>query len=80
MGKIIPSRGLRQGDSLSPFIFIICSEVLSRILMREENLKKIHGLKIARKCPPITHLMFVDDLVFLVLHLLKKLRICKGAW
>jgi hypothetical protein len=47
-GKLFPSKGLRQGDSLSPFLFILSSEILSRLLLREENLGSLHGIKIAR--------------------------------
>lgn len=63
MGNITPNRGIRQGDPLSPFIFIICAEVLSRILMREEETGGIQGAKIAKNCTPITHMMFADDVV-----------------
>ncbi len=56
-------RGLRQGDPLSPFMFIMGTEVLSRLLLRGENTGQIHGIKAARGCTPITHLMFADDLL-----------------
>jgi hypothetical protein len=44
---------LRQGEPLSPFQFILGSEVLSRLLYKEESLGNIRGLKIARNNPAI---------------------------
>ncbi|XP_060972517.1 uncharacterized protein LOC115704639 [Cannabis sativa] len=61
--KFSPQCGLRQGDPLSPFIFLLCQEVLSKILHREENRGKFHGIKISRNAPPISHLMFADDTI-----------------
>lgn len=63
MGWFTAERGLRQGDPLSPYLFILCGEVLSRILLKMEDLKLIHGVKIGPSCDPISHLMFVDDLI-----------------
>lgn len=55
--------GLRQGGPISPFLFILCTKVLSRLLARSEARRKIEGLKISRENPQISHLLFVDDLI-----------------
>lgn len=46
-GKVIPSRGVRQGDPLSPFLFILCFEFLSRSLTNLINLGEVQGVKLA---------------------------------
>ena len=56
-------RGLRQGDPLSPFLFILGSKVLSRLRKREELFGNIRGLNIAKNNPAIHHLLFADDLL-----------------
>ena len=55
------SRGIRQGNPLSPFLFILAAEGLGRLLknMRVEN--KIHGLSLTEGMDPQTHQQFVDD-------------------
>ena len=62
-GFFHPQRGLRQGDPLSLFLFIMGTEVLSRLLPKAENTGQIHGIRVARGITPITHLMFADDLL-----------------
>lgn len=56
-----PERGLRQGDPLSPYIFILCANVLSGLLLSKISNKMLHGLKVARQAPQISHMFFVDD-------------------
>lgn len=63
-GNIVPSRGLRQDDPLSPFLFILCTEVLISQIKHAEQEKKLTGLKIARASPPVSHLLFTDDILF----------------
>ena len=60
-GKIKPSRGLRQGDPISPYLFLLCSEGLSAMLKREERKGNIKGVSVCRGAPQLSHLLFVDD-------------------
>ncbi|XP_060972512.1 uncharacterized protein LOC133038395 [Cannabis sativa] len=60
-GSLKPSRGLRQGDPLSPYLFILCSEGLSAVLQDFQNRNLLSGIAISRQAPSITHLLFIDD-------------------
>uniref|UniRef100_A0A803P649 Reverse transcriptase domain-containing protein n=1 Tax=Cannabis sativa TaxID=3483 RepID=A0A803P649_CANSA len=63
VGKFSPERGLRQGDPLSPSLYIMAAEALSRLLIKRENEGGLKGFKLARNGTPITHLMFADDII-----------------
>jgi hypothetical protein len=60
-GEIVPSRGLRQGDPLSPYFFILCAEGLSEALKRGEREGGFTGLPITRGGTRLNHLFFADD-------------------
>ncbi|KAL5537789.1 hypothetical protein UlMin_045385 [Ulmus minor] len=63
--NFIPKRGLRQGNPLSPYLFIIAMEVLSRLIQQKVDSGLISGFKINRHTPLLHHCFFADD-VFLM--------------
>ncbi|GLT59230.1 hypothetical protein SLA2020_320610 [Shorea laevis] len=60
-GRVMPTRGLRQGDPLSPYLFILCAEGLSSMLKEAEQRRLLHGVRICQQAPKISHLFFADD-------------------
>ena len=61
MGYMQPERGLRQGDPLSPYLFVMCAKGLSALLSRAEHMGDLQGIKVCRATPSIHHLFFADD-------------------
>lgn len=62
LGIIVnPSRGIRQGDPISPYLVLLCAEGLSGLLSTYEKEGQIKGIKVAYGCQPLNHLFFVDD-------------------
>uniref|UniRef100_A0A803PAN7 CCHC-type domain-containing protein n=1 Tax=Cannabis sativa TaxID=3483 RepID=A0A803PAN7_CANSA len=60
-GLIQPQRGLRQGDPLSPYMFLLCLEGFSCLIQEAERADKIHGVKFGREGLKLSHLFFADD-------------------
>jgi hypothetical protein len=59
--SIIPQRGLRQGNPISPYLFLLCSEVLSSLLTKANEVGTLTGVPSSRRGPSISHLFFADD-------------------
>ena len=60
-GMIHPSRGICQGDPLSPYLFLLCVEGFIALLAQAESEGRIKGVSICRGTPKVTNLMFADD-------------------
>jgi hypothetical protein len=62
----VPTRGLQQGDPLSPYLFLLCVEGLSSLLLYEEEVGGIDGVRVCRNAPSVSHLLFADDSLILM--------------
>jgi hypothetical protein len=58
-----PQRGIRQGDPISPYLFVLCMDKLSHIILQAVEEGKWRGIQAGRTGPMISHLMFADDLL-----------------
>ena len=86
--EIIPERSLRQGDPLSPYLFLLCAEAFSCLLQAAEEDGDLVGVKVCQDAPSINHLLFADDSLLLlktddrsanrVQHILSLYEDCSG--
>lgn len=60
--RIKPSRGLRQGDPLSSYLFVLCIERLAHEIQQQVNKGKWKPVRASRSGSGISHLFFADDI------------------
>ena len=60
-GMITPTRGIKQGDPLSHFLFLLCTEGLNGLLNQAAHQGHIKGYSLCRNSLRLTHLLFADD-------------------
>ena len=60
-GLIHPTRGIRQGDHWSPFLFLLCMEGLHGLISNAASSGKINGFSLCWRGPKLAHLLFADD-------------------
>lgn len=58
-----PKGGLLQGDPLSSYLFILGMDVFSRMCSISQDIGLFSGIKLTRRSPTISHLLFADDVM-----------------
>ena len=59
----ILSRCIRQGDPLSPYLFVICMEKLAHLIQTHISNGSWRPIRLNKGGPPLSHLFFADDLI-----------------
>ena len=73
--SFVPSRGLRQGDPLSPYLFVLCMEKLSVLIQEKVNNGVWKPVKVTRGGLGISHLFYADDIMLFARATTSQLRI-----
>ena len=60
-GCIFHTRGLRQGDPLSPYLFLLCADDFSSLIKEAARNQMLSGISICKGCPMVTHLFFAEQ-------------------
>ena len=72
-----PSRGLRQEDPLSPYLFVLCMERLCHLIDRAVEDKKWKPTSLSRGGPKLSHICFADDLILFAEASVKQVRVIR---
>ena len=78
-GEFSPSRGIRQGDPLSPYLFVICMERLSHLIQIAVTEGLWKPISLSRGGPEITHLCFADDLFIFAEASMDQVEVINGC-
>lgn len=70
-----PSNGFRQRDPLSPLLFNLTGEVLSKMLVKARLLQLIKGIKLSATSKELTHSQYSDDTILFIKNDLES--VCK---
>jgi len=62
--EFTPTRGLRQGDPLAPFLFIVVAEGLAGLVRQSVKSNLLSGIKVGSKEVEVSFLQFADDTLF----------------
>ncbi|KAJ0520598.1 putative RNA-directed DNA polymerase [Helianthus annuus] len=82
------TKGIRQGDPLSPFLFVIVMEAFSSLFRKATDIGIIEGIRLPNGGPHLTHLLYADDAMVMgewsdnnfksVMRILRVFYLCSG--
>ncbi|CAL8126109.1 unnamed protein product [Prunus armeniaca] len=75
----IPESGIRRGDPLSPYLFVLCIEKLSHMIADSVCKKNWMPVRSSQSGPCVSHLFFADDLILFLEASPKHARIMKSC-
>lgn len=64
--KFAPTKGLRQGDPLAPYLFLIIGEILTKLISRSQQFGGFQGIKFPFSQDRITYFQYADDTILFV--------------
>lgn len=63
MSQILLSRGIRHGDPISPYLFILCMDYLSYLIKHAVSQGMWKPIHLSKNGPGLSHLLFADDIM-----------------
>ncbi|KAG7547784.1 Ribonuclease H domain [Arabidopsis suecica] len=75
--QFTPSRGIRQGDPLSPYLFVLCLERLCHLIDRSVAGKEWKPISISQGGPKLSHICFADDLILFAEASVTQIRVIR---
>lgn len=77
---IHPTSGITQGDPLSPFLFLLCTEGLHGLISNVASCGEIIGFSLCKRDPKLTHLLFVDVSLYFAGPQRKNVKKSSSSW
>ncbi|KAK9911811.1 hypothetical protein M0R45_035700 [Rubus argutus] len=77
--KFTPGSGIRQGDPLSPYIFVLCMEKLSHLIQTAIDVRQWKPIRSSQNGPLVSHLFFADDIILFAEASTKQANVLKNC-